>query len=61
MTGHEAINQLQAELQQIQDEIDRRHERVDNDDRRQHNLAKIDELRVRKNELVERLAELKAD
>lgn len=60
MSNQERINAVEVELQQIQDELARRHERVDHDDRREHNEDKIDELHRRKDELLARLADLKS-
>ena len=59
MTTQEDINRLEAKLQAIQDEIDRRHERIDQDVERAHNMGKIDELRRQKNEINEQLAALR--
>ena len=59
MKTEEEINSLEAEIQFIQNEIDRRHSRIDEDVNRAHNLEKIDELRVKKNKLRERLDHLK--
>ena len=53
------IQSLEAELTFIQDEIDRRHTRVDQDLDRAHNLEEIDKLRVKKNKLRERIDKLK--
>ncbi len=58
MTNNQEINRLEAKLQMIQDEIDRRHSRVDADTDRGRNLEKIDELRVEKNKIREQLAAL---
>lgn len=60
MKPEEEKNMLEAELQQIQNEIDRRHSRVDNDLERSHNLEKIDELRAKKDEIMARLQKLNA-
>ena len=60
MRTQEEINRLEAKLQAIQDEIDRRHERIDQDVERAHNMEKIDELRRQKNEINEQLAALRA-
>ena len=59
MSKEEEIRSIEAELEFIQNEINRRHERVDNDIQRARNLEKIDALRVKKNELRGRLAKLK--
>lgn len=59
MKADEEAQGIEAELQQIQDEIDRRHTRVDDDFERQHNLEKIDQLRERKNKLQQRLERLR--
>ena len=53
------IQSLEAELTFIQDEIDRRHTRVDQDFDRARNLEEIDKLRVKKNKLRERIDKLK--
>ena len=53
------IQSLEAELTFIQDEIDRRHTRVDQDLDRARNLEEIDKLRVKKNKLRERIDKLK--
>ena len=58
MTDNQEINRLEAKLQVIQDEIDRRHSRVDADADRARNLEKIDELRAEKNRIREQLAAL---
>ena len=59
MGKDDEIRSIEAELEFIQNEINRRHERVDNDIERARNLEKIDALRVKKNELRDRLAKLK--
>ena len=59
MTPNEEIQKLEAEISFIQNEIDRRRERVDEGQDRMRNLEKIDALRAQKNELGKRLAELK--
>ena len=59
MNAAEEAQSIEAELQMIQDEINRRHTRVDNDVERQHNLEKIDELREKKNKLQQRLERLR--
>ncbi len=58
MTDNQEINRLEAKLQVIQDEIDRRHSRVDADLDRARSLEKIDELRAEKNRIREQLAAL---
>ncbi len=58
MTNKQEIDRLEAKLQVIQDEIDRRHSRVDADVDRGRNLEKIDELRAEKNKVREQLAAL---
>ena len=58
MTDNQEINRLEAKLQVIQDEIDRRHSRVDADLERARNLEKIDELRAERNRIREQLAAL---
>jgi|GEM_PF-4048038 len=60
MTNEEEINRLEAELQSVQDEIDRRHERIDDDVQRARNLDKIDELHLQKQKINEQLAKLRA-
>ncbi|WP_136658527.1 hypothetical protein [Nitratireductor sp. XY-223] len=51
MTTQQEITGLEARLQMIQDEIDRRHGRVDSDVDRARNLEKIDELRAERDRL----------
>ena len=58
MDKDDEIRRLEAELEFIQNEINRRHERVDGGVDPAHNQEKIDELRVKKNKLRERLAQL---
>lgn len=55
----EEINRLEAEIQMIQDEIDRRHERIDADLSALSNQEKIDDLRKRRSKLSVKLASLK--
>ena len=61
MSSEEEIRRLEAELEFVQNEINRRHERVDNDIERARNMEKIDALREKKNKLQGRIAELKED
>ena len=56
MTNQEEINSLEARLQVIQDEIDRRHSRIDAGVDPAHNSEKIKELRLERNRLREELA-----
>ena len=60
MDDDQEIRSLEAELTFIQDEIDRRHTRIDQDLDRARNLEKIEELRVKKNKLQERIDKLKS-
>ena len=59
MDKNAEIQSIEAELSFIQNEIDRRHQRVDNDVERQRNLAKIDELRAKREDLDRRLRALR--
>lgn len=59
MTKNNEIESIEAELSFIQNEIDRRHSRRDEGVDPQRNQEKIDELRVKKNHLRDRLQELK--
>ncbi|MEM8587766.1 MAG: hypothetical protein AAGG65_06855 [Pseudomonadota bacterium] len=54
------VQGIEAEISFLQEEIDRRHQRVDDDVERQHNLAKIDELRAKRDDLDRRLRRLRA-
>ena len=60
MDNDQEIRSLEAEITFIQDEIDRRHTRIDQDLDRARNLEKIEELRVKKNKLQERIDKLKS-
>lgn len=60
MNKNAEIQNLEAEISFIQNEIDRRHQRVDDDVERQHNLEKIDELRAKRDDLQRRLRKLQA-
>lgn len=59
MDKNAEIQSIEAELSFIQNEIDRRHQRVDNGVERQRNLAKIDELRAKREDLDRRLRALR--
>ncbi|MEO1020791.1 MAG: hypothetical protein AAFY56_24405 [Pseudomonadota bacterium] len=61
MNKNAEIQNLEAEISFLQNEIDRRHQRVDDDVERQHNLEKIDDLRAKRENLERRLRELRAD
>ncbi|WP_419910224.1 hypothetical protein [Hoeflea sp.] len=58
MTAQQEITGLEARLQMIQDEIDRRHSRIDSDVDRAHNIEKIDALRAERDRLQKWLATL---
>lgn len=58
MSTDKRIQSLEAEITFIQNEIDRRRSRADEGNDRFRNLEKIEALRVKKNELSKRLAEL---
>ena len=60
MDTNQEIQGLEAELTFIQDEINRRHARMDQDFDRARNLEKIEELRIKKNKLQERIDKLKS-
>ena len=60
MNKNAEIQNLEAEISFIQNEIDRRHQRVDDDVERQHNLEKIDELRAKRDDLQRRMRKLQA-
>ncbi len=60
MNKNAEIQNLEAEISFIQNEIDRRHQRVDDDVERQHNLEKIDELRAKREDLQRRMRKLQA-
>ena len=59
MSTEDEINKLEAELEFVQNEINRRHERIDDGVDPARNHEKIDELRAKKGALQERLAKLK--
>ena len=54
------IQNLEAEISFLQNEIDRRHQRVDDNVERQHNLEKIDALRTKRDDLQRRIRKLQA-
>lgn len=54
------VQGIEAEISFLQEEIDRRHQRVDDDVERQHNLEKIDALRAKRDDLDRRLRKLRA-
>lgn len=58
MTTQQEITGLEARLQMIQNEIDRRHSRVDADLDRAHNIEKIHELRAERDRLQKWLTAL---
>lgn len=60
MNKNAEVQGIEAEISFLQNEIDRRHQRVDDDVERQRNLAKIDELRAKRDDLDRRLRELRA-
>lgn len=60
MNKNAEVQGIEAEISFLQNEIDRRHQRVDDDVERQRNLAKIDELRARRDDLDRRLRQLRA-
>ncbi|MEM6581450.1 MAG: hypothetical protein AAF699_09265 [Pseudomonadota bacterium] len=61
MKREEKAQAIKAELEFIQNEIDRRHERMDNEMDRLRQSEKIAALREKKNELKSRLEKLGID
>lgn len=57
-TNTDEINRIEAEIQKIQDEIDRRHERIDAGVDVASNHEKIDALRAQRLKLNEQLKRL---
>ncbi|MEM1152998.1 MAG: hypothetical protein AAGI44_02590 [Pseudomonadota bacterium] len=61
MKAEDKAQAIKAELEFIQNEIERRHERLDNDTDRLRQVEKIAALREKKNKLESRLKKLGVD